>query len=104
MTSTEPSNCERCSELEDRLLRMSQTAFDNLQKLSDAHESMRHQWQEVLNQNNQLEQEIHRLQMQLQEADKTISDLELQITAWQDKQGITISRLEQIQDTLKQIP
>lgn len=104
MPPTGPINCERCSELEDRLLRMSQTAFDNLQKLSDAHESMQQQWQEVLSQNIELEQEIHRLQKQLKEADQTISHLEEQVTCWQEKQEITISRLVQLQDTLKQIP
>lgn len=85
------------------MLRIEQTAFDNLQKLSDAHEAMREQWQQAVSEKNALQLEINQLKQRLNETEQTVSQMEEKIAAWKSRQNVTVSSLAEIQNSLKQI-
>ncbi|MEB3330926.1 MAG: hypothetical protein VKI83_00320 [Synechococcaceae cyanobacterium] len=104
MPSKEKSGCHRCHELQDRLLRMEQSAFDNLQKLSDGHEQMRLQWQKSLGEKSRLESENHQLQQQLNTANQTIHQLESQIAARLEQHNQMTAKLKDIQKSLQNTP
>lgn len=103
-TPASPAGCERCSALEDQLLRTEQTAFENLQKLSDAHEAMREQCQQTMDQNKSLGGKISQLEQQLAETEQQVKQLKDQLSSWQFRQKATISQLRELHDTLQESP